>query len=123
MRNQDNCQVKIAFTVISVVSSFSIALGLAVLSKGGSFSQYSSLLVGDVLSITRREIVYLAVIFALALENPGKHGKYNGKKVVFPEVFRNIPARSCRKEKKSVLKYRAGLCPCRWPCCRSTCWR
>lgn len=54
-------------TVISVVSSFSIALGLAVLSKGGSFSQYSSLLVGDVLSITRREIVYLAVIFALAL--------------------------------------------------------
>lgn len=54
-------------TVISVVSSFSIALGLAVLSKGGSFSQYSSLLVGDVLSITRGEIVYLAVIFALAL--------------------------------------------------------
>ena len=54
-------------TVISVFSSASIALGLAVLSKGGNFSKYSSLLVGDVLGISRTEIVYLAVIFVLTL--------------------------------------------------------
>lgn len=54
-------------TVISVFSSFSIAVGLAVLSKGGNFSQYSGLLVGDVLSISYTEILYLAVIFAVTL--------------------------------------------------------
>lgn len=54
-------------TVISVFSSCSIAVGLAVLSKGGNFSQYSSLLVGDILSISYHEILYLAVIFAVTL--------------------------------------------------------
>lgn len=54
-------------TVISVFSSFSIAVGLAILSKGGNFSQYSSLLVGDILSITRREIFYLAAILVVTL--------------------------------------------------------
>lgn len=54
-------------TVISVFSSCSIAVGLAILSRGGNFSQYSSLLVGDVLSISRTEIGYLAVIFAVTL--------------------------------------------------------
>lgn len=54
-------------TVISVFSSFSIAVGLAILSKGGNFSQYSSLLVGDVLSITKKEIGYLAGAFAITL--------------------------------------------------------
>ena len=45
-------------TLISVFSSASMALGLAILSKGGNFSKYSALLVGDILSITRREILY-----------------------------------------------------------------
>lgn len=54
-------------TVISVFSSCSIALGLAILSKGGNFSQYSSILVGDILSITREELLYLAVILAMTL--------------------------------------------------------
>ncbi|MCI9125217.1 MAG: metal ABC transporter permease [Eubacterium sp.] len=54
-------------TVISVFSSCSIAVGLAILSKGGNFSQYSGLLVGDVLSITKSEIGYLALIFAVTL--------------------------------------------------------
>ena len=39
-------------TIISVFSSCSVAIGLAILSKGGNFSKYSSLLVGDVLSIS-----------------------------------------------------------------------
>ena len=50
-------------TIISVFSSCSVAIGLAILSKGGNFSKYSSLLVGDVLSITTREILYLVLIF------------------------------------------------------------
>lgn len=54
-------------TVISVFSSFSIALGLAILSKGGNFSRYSSLLVGDILSITREEILYLVLIFVITI--------------------------------------------------------
>lgn len=52
-------------TVISVFSSCSVALGLAILSAGGNFSKYSSLLVGDILSITWQEIVYLFVIFVV----------------------------------------------------------
>ena len=43
-------------TVISVFSSLSVAVGLAVLSRNGSFSKYSALLVGDILSITPKEI-------------------------------------------------------------------
>lgn len=54
-------------TVISVFSSCSMAIGLAILSKGGNFSKYSSILVGDILSITPTEIIYLIVIFAITL--------------------------------------------------------
>ncbi len=54
-------------TVISVFSSCSVAIGLAILSKGGDFGKYSGLLVGDVLSITRAEIVYLLFVFLAAL--------------------------------------------------------
>lgn len=50
-------------TIISVFSSCSMAIGLAILSKGGNFSKYSSLLVGDILSITKKEILYLVLIF------------------------------------------------------------
>ena len=54
-------------TIISVFSSCSVAIGLAILSKGGNFSKYSSILVGDVLSITHREIIYLVVIFIVTI--------------------------------------------------------
>ena len=54
-------------TIISVFSSCSIAVGLAILSKGGNFSKYSGILVGDILSITPREILYLVLIFAATL--------------------------------------------------------
>ena len=54
-------------TIISVFSSCSVAVGLVILSKGGNFSRYSSILVGDVLSITKQEIGYLAVIFVVTV--------------------------------------------------------
>lgn len=54
-------------TIISVFASFSMAIGLVILSKGGNFSQYSNLLVGDILSITSREIIYLLFVFIITI--------------------------------------------------------
>lgn len=54
-------------TIISVFASASLAVGLAVLSKGGNFSQYSALLVGDVLSIQKKEIVFLFILLLLTI--------------------------------------------------------
>ncbi len=52
-----------ADTIISVFSSIAIALGLAMLAQSGNFNKYSSYLVGDILSITNTEILYLFLAF------------------------------------------------------------
>lgn len=52
-----------ADTIISVFSSISIALGLAILAYSGNFAKYSSFLVGDILSISEKEIVYILFAF------------------------------------------------------------
>ena len=52
-----------ADTIISVFSSIAIALGLAMLAKSGDFNKYSSYLVGDILSISSTEILYLFLAF------------------------------------------------------------
>lgn len=52
-------------TIISVFSSTSIALGLALLSKHGGMSKYQSYLVGDILSISTIEILILAVVLVV----------------------------------------------------------
>lgn len=54
-----------ADTIISVFSSIAIALGLAILAQSGSFNKYSSYLIGDILSISPTEILYLAIAFIL----------------------------------------------------------
>lgn len=54
-------------TVISVFSSLSVAVGLAILSRNGNFSKYSALMVGDILSITPKEIRSLLVILVITL--------------------------------------------------------
>lgn len=56
-----------ADTIISVFSSIAIALGLAILAQTGSFNQYSSYLVGDILSITDSEILYVFLIAIVVL--------------------------------------------------------
>lgn len=48
-----------ADTIIGVFSSAGVALGIFILSFNGGFSKYSSYLVGDILSITKREITML----------------------------------------------------------------
>ena len=55
-----------ADTVISVFSSTSIALGLCLLAKGG-MSNYTRLLVGDVLAVSGGEIGLLAVMLPVGL--------------------------------------------------------
>ena len=48
-------------TVISVFSSTSIAAGLLILSRGGGFAKYSSLLIGDVLAVKPEDLLWLLV--------------------------------------------------------------
>jgi zinc transport system permease protein len=50
-------------TVIGVFSSTAVAVGLIILSFGGSFNKYSSYLVGDILSIAPSEIATLTLVF------------------------------------------------------------
>lgn len=52
-------------TIISVFSSLSTSVGLVILSQGGNFSKYSTLLVGDILSISAKEILLLLGIFVI----------------------------------------------------------
>ena len=54
-------------TVISVFASLSMAIGLVILSRSGSFSKYSALLVGDILSIEVTEISMLLIIFVITI--------------------------------------------------------
>lgn len=54
-------------TVISVFASLSTALGLVILSKGGNFSKYSGLLVGDILSISRKQVAIIAGVLVITL--------------------------------------------------------
>ena len=51
-------------TIIGVFSSSGVALGIVILSINGGFAKYSSYLVGDILSITRNEIL---MVFVLAI--------------------------------------------------------
>ncbi len=50
-------------TIIGVFSSTAVALGLVIMSYGGSFNKFSSYLIGDLLSITAAEIVLLFIVF------------------------------------------------------------
>ncbi len=52
-------------TVIGAVSATMVALGIVILSRGGGFAKFSRFLIGDLLSITPKEIYLL--LFALAI--------------------------------------------------------
>jgi len=54
-------------TIIGVFSSTAVALGLVLLSRGGNFNKYSNYLIGDILSITPREILLLTLITVLVI--------------------------------------------------------
>lgn len=50
-----------ADTIISIFSSTGVALGIVILSRGGGFAKYSSLLIGDVLAVSKGDIGVLAL--------------------------------------------------------------
>ena len=57
----------IADTIISLFSSIAIALWLSILAQTGNFNSYSSYLVGDILSITDTEIIYVFLVAVVVL--------------------------------------------------------
>lgn len=54
-------------TIIGVFSSTAVAVGLVIMSSGGNFNQYSSYLVGDLLSIAPFEILLLFIAFVVVI--------------------------------------------------------
>ena len=48
-------------TLIGIVMAFAMALGVVLLSRGGGFAKYSRFLIGDILTITPREIARLGL--------------------------------------------------------------
>ncbi|MBQ6173563.1 MAG: metal ABC transporter permease [Clostridia bacterium] len=56
-----------ADTVISVFSSTSVAAGLVILSSGGGFSKYSSLLIGDILTVAETDLIWLLLALVLGI--------------------------------------------------------
>lgn len=50
-------------TIIGSVSAAMVALGIVILSRGGGFAKYSRFLIGDILSITPKELLILAIAF------------------------------------------------------------
>lgn len=51
-------------TVIGVLSATAVALGVAILSRGGGFNRYTRYLIGDLLSITPQDIMGLLLVLA-----------------------------------------------------------
>ncbi len=54
-------------TIISVFSSVAVALGIVILSYRGGFSKYSVYLIGDLLSVTPKDLLLLAITFIMVL--------------------------------------------------------
>ena len=60
-----------ADTVIGVFSSTAIALGLMIMSAGGQFNKFSRFLIGDLLSISKTDLIWLTVVFLIVLVSWG----------------------------------------------------
>lgn len=56
-----------ADTVIGVFSSTAIALGLMIMSAGGQFNKFSRFLIGDLLSISKSDLLWLAIVFLIVV--------------------------------------------------------
>lgn len=54
-------------TIIGVFSSTGVALGVVLLSINGGFSKYSNYLIGDILSITPKEIIILLIVLIIVI--------------------------------------------------------
>lgn len=54
-------------TIIGLLMSFSVALGIVILSKYGGFNKYSKFLIGDILTVSPSEIFMLACVLVAVL--------------------------------------------------------
>lgn len=54
-------------TIIGVFSSAGVAIGLILMSHGGNIGNYTAYFIGDILSITTIELVYLFVTFVIVV--------------------------------------------------------
>jgi len=54
-------------TVIGVFFAATIALGVAILSRGGNFSKFTVFLIGDILSVSPSELAFLALMLLAVL--------------------------------------------------------
>ena len=52
-------------TVIGIVMSCAVALGIVILSRGGGFAKYSVFLIGDLLSVTKVDLYRMAGVSVL----------------------------------------------------------
>ena len=55
-------------TVISVFSSAAMALGIVILSASGGFAKYSSYLIGDILTVGRKDLWTIGIVLVAAYE-------------------------------------------------------
>ena len=53
-------------TVISVFSSAAMALGIVILSASGGFAKYSSYLIGDILTVGRKDLWTIGIVLVAA---------------------------------------------------------
>ena len=53
-------------TIISVFSSTAMALGIVILSQEGGFAKYSSYLIGDILTVTEKDLFLIFVVLVLS---------------------------------------------------------
>jgi zinc transport system permease protein len=49
-------------TAIGLVMAFTVSLGIVILSRGGDFARYTNFLIGDMLTITGRDVAVLGVL-------------------------------------------------------------
>ncbi len=54
-------------TFIALIMSFSVALGLVLLTRSGQFSKFSNMLIGDLLSITQSDLTKLGILLVGSL--------------------------------------------------------
>jgi len=54
-------------TVLGVFFAFIVALGIVILSRQGGFVKYTTYLIGDVLAVAPRQIIWLFVLFAAVM--------------------------------------------------------
>ena len=54
-------------TIISLVMSFTVALGVVLLSRGGGFARFTGFLVGDILTVTNVELAWMAIVAVIVV--------------------------------------------------------